>query len=404
MTSTGGHQGHSNTEDRDGGSSIPEPDALFDTRTGLNISDSIGDESITIGGFPLPEMLSDDGAQLWHTGTAVSVPDALTAVTLFKRKTGVTEARITYGPIIYVRTTSPTMNFTSPTANKVTSPLDWTQWQLFGQTTQSDLKRYWLWNKSLGNDTIAAYGGTVSAIALTSNSGYTDYYHGGTFIFNKKLSDTELADIRNNLIFPTDGSLVGGLILNSVDDTAKLENYEFINRWRGRSDAPYDGGWATNAPSYSKPTGLYAVRADDVQLSYTLKYGYSRLGVYVIAYPPTGVKGAVSDPSDVEFPATDCIHNMAESRLNFSGVTDATIKAIFDKSNRTYWKASIESTDHYVDAGSGYYGLWHPTELISDFIDLHAETGHNGHILASLRTSGSVVTGITAIRVYKTSL
>jgi hypothetical protein len=107
---------------------------------------------------------------------------------------------------------------------------------------------------------------------------------------------------------------------------------------------------------------------------------------------------------DVEYPSTGCIHNMYESLLYFDNVNDPELKSIFDKSNRTYWKASIETEAHYIDAGGGYYGVWHPRQLVRDFILLHAQPDHSNHIYSGLRTSGHNITGITSILVYKNNL
>jgi hypothetical protein len=83
--------------------------------------------------------------------------------------------------------------------------------------------------------------------------------------------------------------------------------------------------------------------------------------------------------------------------------TDADkVYAVFDKSNRTLWQSSIETVNnHYIQNTDGNYTLWHPSELNEDFINTHAQSGHEYHLFCGLRTSGTDVTGITKIAVYK---
>jgi hypothetical protein len=149
---------------------------------------------------------------------------------------------------------------------------------------------------------------------------------------------------------------------------------------------------------------MWNYRYDNKVFAYPLFYGYTSWGNWKFPYAPTGVKLSADKTGDVEHPATGCIHNMYESWIDFSVVIDTTIKNIFNKSNRTYWKASIEIQDAYSDAGGGYYNYWHPSQLSREFIEAHAQTGHENHIFASLRTSGQAITGITAIRIYKNNV
>lgn len=398
---------------------LPEPDALFDTRTGLSITDSIGAQSITIGSFPMCYWKTTTN---WTCRYAIddssqASPTDWTFIVLIKKRVSTdtdnrlwiesmckTTNNLTQGVFLasdygcYLTGNYPAINYTYGL-----SPPDYTKWMAIGfnYTASTDIIR------AIINGVIGAAqtntGGANSLVKIGCTVNNDDLYVRGFFEFNKVLSNAEITNIRNG-IYPTDGSMIMCIPFLSVDDLTYFEQIDGVAGLRGYNAGGYIRGWSNNGSNLKPPLTPWVDRDNELTGTYNLYYGYTRQGTNVISYLPTGLKGEHSHIDDIECPSSGCIHNMAESRIDFSGITDATIKAIFDKSNRTYWMSSIESTTHYIDAGAGYYGLWHPTELLSDFIDTHAQLGHKGHILASLRTSEGMVTGITALRVFKTSL
>jgi len=385
-----------------GGNSIPSPDALFDSRSGLNLQDSIGGQIATIGGFPMlyPEARLEATFAYYNLTISPSVDLATwTQVILARRVTGVDSRPFLGGrnTLILIRTASPAMQMNNPNQTQTQASQDWTTWHLIGyylDTTDGN-KIGCLWNNNFGTQTVSTSPYTShSTQTIRFTDSYSKCYVRGFAMFNKRLSNAEIANIRTNCVYPTDGSLVVNVQCSNPDTPYIM--LDGVKR--------YTGSWTDNGVTATRPGTPWIYRDDHITGAYNLIYGYTRQGSYTIPYLPTKLKGDHTHVDDIEYPTENCLHNMVESRINFSGISDATIKAIFDKSNRTYWNASIETTAHYIDAGGGYYGLWHPSELLTTFIDTHAQPGHNGHILASLRTSGAVVTGITAIRVYKTSL
>jgi len=210
--------------------------------------------------------------------------------------------------------------------------------------------------------------------------------------YTRNLSDAELTAIYNGVY--------------AASDLAALHSFTFKESSLVHCFEPINNGTFRFVDASGIPTAkpYYDVRINSIHAAYPLLYGFTLRSMQQVPYLINGSKGMVLQAGDVEYPSSSCIHNYADSRLYFDGITDADVKTIFDKSNRTYWKASIESEDDYLDAGGGYYGVWRAEQLQRDFIETHAEAGHENHIFASLRTSGSSVTGLTAIRVYKTNL
>jgi hypothetical protein len=294
------------------------------------------------------------------------------------------------------------MTFYSPTAN-VTS-VNFTQygWNIIGlagDSVNNVMQR--IFNRINATGTYQGNDKVLIPSTGARVSGEGEVFIRAVYAFSRVLTNSELDDIRINNILPSDDVIV--LQFNNVDDYLYDEQIDGVARYRGWIG---DGniGWVDNGVTLIKPDRLWSTRDNHITGGYNLDYGFTRQGIYTIPYRTGKIKGSHSHDDDIEHLSTGCIHNMAESLLNFSSISDVTIKAIFDKSNRTYWKTSIESEDHYTDAGSGYYGLWHPTQLIRDFIDVHAQTGQENHIFTSLRTSTNTITGITSIRVYKTNL
>jgi len=396
---------------RDGGVTpipIPSPDAIFDSRTGLNIQDSVGGEIVTVGGFPMVYMDTTTGFYPRYTlnCTPSLVEQISTCIILMKRRADFLSTKSKGASVnmfndgLLTTTTYSTITYTAPSYSflRANASLNINEWMLIGSMFDNPdgNKRYNIFDlinipTQVLTNPVTTYGSV--SLGMWGDNSQNEFYHRGVFVFNRLLTQNELNNIRLNGIYPSDGSMIICLPALNPDINTQIEG---VHR--------YSGAWLDNGVNLKPPLTPWVDRDDLATGAYNLFYGYTRQGLYVIPYMSTSTKGAHSHVDDIEYPASSCIHNMAESRINFSGITDATIKAIFDKSNRTYWKASIEATAHYIDAGGGYYGLWHPSELLTTFIDTHAQAGHNGHILASVRTSGAVVNGITAIRVYKTSL
>jgi hypothetical protein len=394
-----------------GAVALPTPDALFDTRTGLVISDSIGGLTANIGNFPMvymPATAGTDYARFYTEMSAESEPASWTLFGLYKAFPFTTEERrgsISY-PFkrtgtgqFYFRTT-PTMVLSAPLNSPSLPAITWTEWQAIGYGHDgSDNTIKAIWNKIIksaaDND---AYGANDFTTLATQNVEYEKFYCRGFFGFNKLLSEAEINNIRLNGVFPSGNDMIVWPFLD-IDDLLFQDHWDGVKRYKGKIISGISHGWS-NETGIKAPTDPYSVRDSLLSGTYNLYHGYSRQGINVAPYKTDGTKGAGAEDGDIEFPASNCLHNMAESLIDFSVITDATIKAFFNKADRTYWKSTIESTTDYA---LGAY-LWHPYQLQRDFIELYAETGHENHIYASLRTSGLIVTGITALRIYKTNL
>jgi hypothetical protein len=396
-----------------GGGSVPlpDPDALFDTRSGLSITDSIGGETVSLKDFPI--FRNTPSPTLLGTGISTFVvPGALgdlTVINFIKPDQGTTDytdikgfASVTNN---YVRILHATKRvqflYNSSFTPYVTFPDN-------GNYTSNIYMLVWIFNSVTGVLVGRIYNTSTNYVSatktgLTATSGVAPFRIGMTaagatchFLmslhYTRILSDAEITSIWDGTY--ASSGLVGLISFTSLE---QLKSYHYFSVGDSVFEFHDAGGVQCVSP-------YYGTRITNIQAAYPLIHGYTNRATQQIAYNVSDSKGVTAGLDDIEFPASGCLWNMCDARMDCSGIADATIKAIFDKSNRTYWKTSIETTDHYVDAGGGYYGKWCSTELLPDFIDLHAQSGHNGHIITSLRTTGTTVTGITDIRVYKTSL
>jgi len=385
---------------------LPNPDAIFDSRSSLNITDSLGGLSLSIGSFPMLYMVpspTSDVVKYILNITGISIPTDYTNMDLWKKKTGVDSQPVALPGFsaAYLRDVGQKLiTMRNPTANYDRGAPDLTKWQILGIEYQaSEPRRYAVWNGVLGSGAVATANEWMNTQMYVQPAGKYCWWR-GIFAFNKLLSSAEIEAIRLTGIYPTDGSAIVIMPALNLDDAPRHGQWDAISRFKGLHDgATQFWGWLDYTGS-SLPATPWVDRDDDVTGAYYLWYGYTRNGTNIAPYKPDGSRNAVNEAGDIEYPASGCIHNMAESMIDFSGVTNAQVKAIFNKADRTFWNVSIESTPYY---SLGAY-KWHPTQLLRDFVTLHAQPNHSGHIFASVRTSGAIVTGITSLRVYVTNV
>lgn len=389
---------------------LPNPDALFDTRTGLVVSDSIGGLTANLKDFIY--FNHKGGATLLNgCNTAYQPPDSgdFTYVVFVKPNQTTTNANTVRGlagnstNYISISNTAKTVtgfinnsSITPATAfpdnTNYTSNIYMIVYRYKSSTTTVTVRIY---NTSIN------YNQTTKVASIPSNNGGVVRFNQtninatigylASYYFISYLSDSDLTALWNGTIPSNLTSYVPFVCKESV----RTFHY----------DPVYNGSFEfTNGQSESSVKPYYNLRTNNIHSTAPLIYGYSLRDLQQVSYTPSSLKGITSKVGDIEMLSSGCIWNMADCRLYFNAITDATIKAIFDKSNRTYWKSTIESEDHYIDAGSGYYCVWGAEQLQRDFITTHAQSGHENHIFSSLRTNGGVVTGITAIRVYKTNV
>jgi len=391
------------------------PDALFNERTGLVITDEINAEQVSIKSFPVANYKtsqSDHYVPLVATELFTHLDDDYTTLWICRNEksdtvSGVFQMQNLNGGNKYVTLQAKSGDLYAPTGITVAPDTGWNNtgkivtpsepWVLavtFEKATNTI--RQYLNGSQIDSSVFATWAlVTDNALQWRTLNYSTDIRFFGVWHFSGILTTQEMIDIASG-IYPQRVPLKQYVHMNYGDVLSHR-----IYSSHSRDVAAY--AWASNYATADEAT-MWTSRYDNPAFAFPLFYGYTKFGVYVTPYSALSAKMMSFFNGDIEYPASHCIHNMYESRLYFDAITDATIKAIFDKSNRTYWKDTIESEDHYIDAGAGYYGVWHPSQLQRDFILLHAETGHENHIFASVRTSGTVVTGITALRVYKTNL
>lgn len=388
-------------------SSLPEPDALFDTRTGLVLRDSIGGLTANLKDFPVfnwkssPTQLTS-GTSSYHPTSSGDI----TVVTFIKP----TQSTTNYVDIkgfgdytsnyIRISNTAKTAVFncsgvfvntlTFPDSGNYTSNIYMLVWKYKADTQVLTGRIY---------NTSSNYAGGTKSITTpyTGNSSGLQYKQTvkdadmGLILqayYTRDLNDSEITGIwngtipSNNLTSLTSFTHGDGLLTHTFDTVGNVQ-YQF-----------------TAADGSIQALPRYDLLLTNIHAAYPLIYGYTKRATQNIGYGVGATKLITGKVGDIECP-NNIMWNMATCRMYCDSITDATVKAIFDKSNRTYWKSSIESEGSYIDIGSGYYGAWQPEQLQRDFILTHAQTGHENHIFSSLRVDGAVVTGISAIRIYK---
>jgi len=391
--------------------------ALFDARSGLTITDSKGGEQIAIKQFPVANFYNAVGHYSGYAETApITTSGDYTVLIIARNEKSDTVASglilqyingadkggtlsLKSGPLYDAGTIIVSKaNLNSNASGKVVSSSH--PWVLaYTYDVASETPKCWLNGTEIDSvvDNTWAPGSGTGQLGWRAAISANDVRFFGIWVFDRKLTGAEMVDITDNGIWP------------SITPSKQYVHLNYGDVLSGRvlgSHNRYAAQVGNNGSNATPPDAatMWASRYDNSIFAYALDHGYTGWGNYKIPYLPTKVKAISDELGDIEYPATSVIHNMAESLIDFSGITDAEIKALFDKSNRAYWKATIEDEDHYTDAGGGYYGLWHPMQLIRTFVTTHAQTGHENHIFAGLRTSGQVITGITSLGIFKTNL
>lgn len=389
---------------------IPVPDRYLETRSGLTLVDSKGSANATIKKFPMISM-SRTGNSFYYTNFNTQQSGDWTIFFLFERKTGDTEARggfraVDYNmiPTIYLRD-SVAANFGNPLYAPPSLPtVDWSETQIAGlkyDKSENAIKSFW--NEDLESVT-QSVGSSVSQLFIKGDNNYNDFYYLGVYMYSDLITEAEMTAIRTTGVFPSD-NMIFGLPLQNKKYSLWYENFDAIGRV-GR----YSFGWTAAGTTFDQPDDPYGVRTNSIAAAYSLINGFTTQGVHQIPYKPDGTKGSHSNDDDIEHLSSGVIHNMFDSYIDFNPNNHSMVwaneadkvYAVFDKSNRTIWKSTIE-TDDYIQNADGNYTLWHVDELNEDFINTHAQTDHNYHIFCGLRTSTYTVTGITKIAVYKTN-
>jgi len=392
--------------------------ALFDTRNGLSIIDSINGETITIKSFPVANYRTTAGSafytQVITNEAPITVTGDYTALFIARNENSDSiEARI---GVYQINGNNKGWDYINLKSGSLYVPTGITlmsadlYWNSIGKVVSSSEPWIAAVTYDSATNTVVSYlNGTQidtasgqSAWALGLNTGalfwrgianYTNARFFGVWIFDRKLTTAEMVEILNTGTFPAITPSRQYIHLNYGDNVSDI-----VLASHNRNLAFFSNNNVNTIPPDRET--MWTSRYDNAVFGYPLFYGYTRHGNFVFPYAPTGLKMMSTQDGDIEFPSSSVIHNMAESMIDFSGITDADIKKLFDKTNRTIWKSSIESTDGYALGAH----LWHPTQLLRDFVTTHAETGHENHIFTGVRISGTIVTGITKIAVCKNNI
>lgn len=410
---------------KSGGFKPPTPDALFDTRTGLNITDSI--EGLQLGVEKFPHTLIDRAytgvniawdSKYLHNPTGdfailfvvkANVANQLNAATIAGLnglatnfiKIDVYSGNVRF--LIYANN----INKFNQSYNVLT---DWlADYFLVGVSYNSVNQKITPIFRGAKTETGTAVifpQGTATVSSTFTGTDTTAFFN-KIILYNRKLSDTEINDAVNGVIpitpvyFCNFGNPVGTIEYPYAKD--------FIDGVAGITSA-----WGVSTPPNNN---CFNFKTDNaVHAPYLLNYGFTQRDTHQIPYPPGGVKAIADVTGDYECPATGVIHNLANSYINGNPSNHSMnwsleadkLYALWDKSNRTIWKSSIESAFngvHYRQDNNGNYTLWHPLdELNEDYINAYAQDDHKGHIFCGLRTSGAAITGITKIAVFKNNI
>jgi hypothetical protein len=411
--------------DTGGGSSAPpDPDALFDTRTGLNITDSVGGLTLAIEKFPSAYFdRTIKGTNFSFKTNYLHNPTTdwafLATVKAINNDTnssfyiyGLNGSALNYIHV-YVYTNQVRMLIYLNNVNKYVGLFnvlsDWyADYFLIGcswEDSTQKLTPIFRGIQTVQNTGISdPQGSTPAYLSLTSND---KYYIKDLLFYNKKLSTPEISAAVSGT-FPSDPVYFMDFGAGSRDNwfVSSRDLYDSVG---GVKSVYYQLGFQNDS--------CYDIKNDNAIFSpFMLNMGYTQRDVHQIAYPPSGVKSIGDVAYDIECPPTNCIHNLAHSYINGNPTNHSMVwandadklYAVWDKSNRTIWKATIETVNsgvHYRQDNNGNYTLWCPLdELNEDFITSQAQSGHEHHIFCGLRTSGANITGLTKIAVFKVNI
>lgn len=404
----------------------PLPDALFDTRNNLVITDSVGGKTMNIEKFPHLQLASNTTTERWNSNHANAASTDWTVLFTLKglaSKTTNNYCKIEWingvaanyilisinasGYLVFTLYIDGAVRGGSTVISYVPNDNFFGDFRLFGVTYDNaaqSIKRIFLLTNDTVNLGFTPVQNTLGFQIQTSSLRYMEISM--IMSYTRKISDAEIAACQAGN-FPSDGLQYFHLFNNNAR-----------NVFRGYAENVFDGVGGIQSTMYTgHALTVFSYKNTNTLFSpHSLYKGFTQRDTHQIPYLPSGVKNVSNNPIDVECSASGVIHNLAESYINgnpsnhsMNWAVDADkIYALFDKSNRTIWKASIETAnlgEHYRQDDNGNYTLWHPLdELNENFINEHAQAGHNGHILVGLRTSGINVTGITKIAVFKENL
>jgi hypothetical protein len=410
---------------------MPDPDYLFDTRSNLTLIDKIKGEQFKISHFPHAYLTSSGIYSSWWKSNVNNVPtESWTYAFVFKASTNSTNVTINnlngnvlnYAMIYKYSDNSVLldtfMNGVRTQAYGLISILPWSDllndFKLFIISWDNETQTF----KRAYETQIETYnpGASVPAEGSTSQVDVAKvalpFELCSVMKFSRSFTNQEITDFASGIV-PSDSLAFMNLLNNDNRAFDQLvDNEMFVID-------PISG-----LPCYFTNAGdgddhVWELKNNNqIHAPYNLFHGFTQRQTFQVPYSSAGIKLLANDSLgyDVECPADNVIHNLAASYINCNpnnmpmDYSDDRYKiyAIWNKADRTIWKSSIETANegvHYIADENGNYTLWNPLdELNQEFIDLHAETGHDGHIFVGLRTSGVNITGITQIAVYKNNL
>jgi hypothetical protein len=399
------------------------PDALFDSRTSLQINASIGSQYLTIERFPYLYLYANPTSQ-WSSVNANNSPPDFSVILIYKGTPGANNnLKIngifgTSGDYMYIYESGGNVSincviggtFTISPRVCYTAAEFYSDFRIFGFSYEGSTRKMRfiggtsnLYSEFTINNTTPVPGTT--AIYL-SEGGTTKHNIIAIASYTRSFSTTEITNIFSNIL---PGSPINDLVLFNNDHryASMLYAREVIDSVTGNVSIIYS----------QQNTDMWDYKTNNLFAAYSLLHGFTQRDTHQIAYLPDDTKSISLVTGDYECISTGVIHNMANSYINGNPANhsmvwsndDDKIYAIWDKSNRIIWKSSIETAnlgEHYRLDDNGNYTLWHPQdELNQTFISQHAQPGHDGHILVQLRFDvNNNITGIERIATYKESL
>jgi hypothetical protein len=402
---------------------FPDPDALYNVRSDLTITDQIRGRTLSIGYFPHMHLhTSLVNSERWDSNHVNTPSDDWTVIWFCKIKSINNNYNVYLlnggaNNAIFSRNQSDNtitflLNINSlPVGNLnfVSSYGEWlSDFLMFGASYNKTTKLAKKICKGIvfSSASVGANEPTSSNLGMYTTMTQEHNESIGCLKYNRELTDAELL-LANSGIYPADS--LDYLCFFNNDKRSVYYTYE-----RDMIDGVRGAISTLNFPV--EDTIAFDYKNNSIFSKYLLVNGFTQRDTHQIPYLPDKTKSITPSSVDYECPSDSVIHNLASSYINGNpnnhsmdwSMDDDKLYAIWDKSNRTIWKASIETANegvHYIPDDNGNYTLWNPLdELNQDFINIHAETGHDGHIFVGLRTSGVYVTGLTQIAVYKNNL
>lgn len=390
--------------------SVVQPIRIFSTvqRDGDKVYwlDEVVNDTALFNRYPIGDLSNDAGFASLIEDIWTPRDSSFTLVFVIRRKTSVNTRFSFTGSDInnqnYLRTTNPQMQVQADGSfviNQIPTGINNdTTYKVIGfsyDTTDNRWRGFWdSWKyTSVLVEELNPVPDAHNFSAIVNN---TDLQLISLFIYNRRLTDAELDTIRVAKKFPS-GKLDFGMMLVNQDDNVNYTNQDIAT---GNSLEFLD-----DQLSNQVPPNLYDTTTNEVWGAYPLLVGYRKSGALIVPNYPDSTYNDSTLVNQVVH-SSNGNNNRYQCYIDMNPNDSSLLLAayeLWDKSNRTFWKSSIEN-EHYIQNDNAQYVMWHNYyEANWEYIQEHCIGEACDRIQFDYTTQGdSVVTHYEKMYVYDT--